>query len=124
MSLWTIHFRVSTNEDWRDSILLVTDFGETSEAAFDLTGSSFLMHLRQSAEAQRIDLVLSTENERLSIDDPSSGYLSVVVPQAVVETLNPGIYFHDIVWTLADDRKVNLASGTVTVDLGVTRDDN
>ncbi|GAA4180238.1 hypothetical protein [Shinella granuli] len=124
MSLWTINFQVSTNEDWRDNILLVTDLGESSEAAFDLSGSSLLMHLRQSPEAQRIDLLLSTDNGRIVIDDPSTGLISFDVAQETVEGLNPGVYFHDIVWTMADDRKVNLASGTVTVDLGVTRDDN
>lgn len=124
MSLWTIDFQVATNEDWRDNILLVTDLGESSEAAFDLSGSSFLMHLRQSPEAQRIDLLLSTDNGRIVIDDPSTGLIRFDVAQEIIEGLNPGVYFHDIVWTMADDRKVNLASGTVTVDLGVTRDDN
>lgn len=124
MSLWTINFQVSTNEDWRDNILLVTDFGESSETAFDLSDSSFLMHLRQSPEAQRIDLLLSTDNGRIVIDDPATGLISFDVEQEVVEGLNPGVYVHDIVWIMADDRKVNLASGTVTVYLGVTRDDN
>lgn len=124
MSLWTINFQVSTNEDWRDNILLVTDIGETSETAFDLTGSSFLMHLRGSPQAQRIDLLLSTDNGRIVIGDPATGLISFDVAQFVVEGINPGIYYHDIVWTMADDRRVNLASGTVNVVLGVTRDDN
>lgn len=122
MSLWTINFAVATNEDWRDSISLVTNPGESDEAPYDLTGSSFAMQLRNVAESLRVVLDLSTDNGRIIIGDPETdGDLSIIVPQAVIDDIGPGIFIHDIVWTRGDGAIVNLAAGTVTFTLGITR---
>lgn len=122
MSLWTINFAVATNEDWRDSISLVTNPGESDETPYDLTGSSFSMQLRNVAESLRVVLDLSTENGRIVVADPEpDGNLSIMVPQSVIDDVGPGIFIHDIVWTRGDGAIVNLAAGTVTFTLGITR---
>lgn len=122
MSLWTINFAVATNEDWRDSISLVTNPGESDEAPYDLTGSSFSMQLRNVAESLRVVLDLSTDNGRIIVADPETdGNLSIFVPREVIDDIGPGMFVHDIVWTRGDGAIVNLAAGTVTFTLGVTR---
>lgn len=122
MALYEINFSVSTNEDWVDA-LKFQEGPEGSETAIDLTGSSFLMHVKETATQLSEDLILSTGNGRLIIEPApeDEGKLSIFVPQETVNDLNPGSYVYDIVWTMADGREVNLAAGTLTVNLGITR---
>lgn len=122
MSLWTVNFVVATNEDWRDSISLVTNPGESDEAPYDLTGSSFSMQLRNVAESLRVVLDLSTDNGRIIVADPETGgNLSIFVPKSAIDEIGPGSFSHDIIWTRGDGAIVNLAAGTVTFTLGITR---
>jgi hypothetical protein len=122
MSFFTINFAVSTNEDWVDTLAIVEiPEGEDDPVPLDLEGTSFLMHIRKAATTLAIVMVLSTSNGRLIIepDEEDVGKLTFFVPE--VEMLDPGVYVHDIVWTLADGREINFAEGTLTVKLGVTR---
>lgn len=124
MSLFTINFAISTNEDWVDT-LVFTEIPEGEEEAepLDLAGTSFLMHLRTLPTRLATVLVLSTGNGRIIIepDEEDVGKLTFHVPQETVDDIDPGTYVHDIVWTLADGREINFAEGTLTVKLGVTR---
>lgn len=120
MTLFSINFAISTNEDWVDSLVFVS--GEEQEP-LDLSGSSFKMQLRTVPEKlTKID-EFSTENSRLVIEPAIEdvGKLSIVVPKETVDNISPGVYVYDLVWTMADGRAVNLAAGTVTVKLGITR---
>lgn len=122
MSLYQINFAVSTNEDWVDT-LQFQEGPEGSQTPVDLTGSSFLMHVKEAATQLAEELILSTDNGRLIIEPApeDEGKLSIYVPQETVNDLNPGVYVFDVVWTMADGREVNLAAGTLTVILGITR---
>ena len=123
MSLVTINFAVSTNEDWVDTIAIVEDPGGEDEGPADLTGSSFLMHVRKTAPTLAVMLILSTDNGRLIIEpgEEDAGKLTFYVAQDVIESIDPGTYVHDVVWTLPDGREVNFADGTLQIALGVTR---
>lgn len=128
MSLWKIDFAVATNEDWVDTIGVVENEGETDETPYDLTGSHLIMQIKTQAEKLTVKLELSTDNGLLIIEDPSTGEpyankFTVMVPQETVATMAPAVYVYDIVWTRVDGRVVQFIEGTVTVNLGVTRDD-
>ena len=122
MSLYEINFTVSTNEDWVDT-LQFQEGVEGDQTPVDLSGSSFLMHVRQEATQLAEVLILSTDNGRVIIEPApeDTGKLSIYVSQETVDDLDPGAYVFDMVWTMADSREVNLASGTLTVILGITR---
>lgn len=130
MSIWKIDFSVSTNEDWVDTIAVVENPGEGDEAPYDLTGASLRMQIRKTAPVLKIELDLSTDNGLLIIEDPVGdepypNKITVYVPQATVDNLKPGnVYVYDIVWTQPDGRLINFISGAITVNLGITRDDN
>lgn len=122
MPLYSINFEVSTNEDWVDT-LQFQEGSEGSETPVDLTGTSFLMHIRRTPTQLAEDLVLSTANGRLIIEPApeDAGKLSVYVPKDTVNDLTPGPYVFDLIWTMSDGREVNLAAGSLTVNLGITR---
>ena len=122
MSLFQINFSVSTNEDWLDTLSFAAEV-EGEPEPYDITDSSFLMHIRKEATKLSTVLVLSTENGRIIVEPAMEdvGKLTLSVPKETVDDIDPGTYVHDIVWTMGDGREVNLAQGTLTVNLGVTR---
>lgn len=122
MSIYTINMSVSTNEDWVD-VLQFQEGPDGEQTPVDLAGSSFLMHMRTGPTRLEEALILSTANGRLIIEPAPEdvGKLTIFVPQAIVDDLEPGAYVFDIVWTMADGRHVNLASGNITINLGITR---
>ena len=86
--------------------------GEDDPVPLDLTGTSFLMHIRKTAPTLAVIMVLSTENGRLIIepDEEDVGKLTFYLHQPLVDDIDPGTYVHDVVWTLADGREIYSAT--------------
>jgi hypothetical protein len=120
MSLTVIDYLLKTNEDWQDSIEL--DDGAVSPTPLDVTGSSFLAHVRTEPDSLDIVLAASTANNMLVIaEDPTTGVVSWNVPKSVLSLIEPGVYVYDMVWTKADTSEDTVVEGTITVKRGITR---
>lgn len=127
MSLWKIDFTVGTNEDWCDSIDLTTP-GDVPEP-YPLTPDwQVRQQLRTSAETLATVMDLSLANEGIvllqTFDEEEALTASVLAwnkPKAVMQTIEPGDYVHDIVFVDPDGGIIRFAEGIVTVVRGITR---
>lgn len=118
MSFTVVDYLVTTNEDWRDALELTDD----QDAPIDLSGSTFLAHIRESSDSLSVALVASTENGRLAIaDPPTSGIIAWNLAASELALVPPGVYVYDIVWTSAGDIADTVVGGTITVKRGITR---
>jgi hypothetical protein len=118
-----IDYLVSTNEDWRDSLLIAED-----EEPVDLTGSSFIAHIRETKDTLSIILAASTDNglleiapnqgETFSVD---TGVVSWNVAETTMRLIEPGKYVWDIVWIDADGNQDMIAAGSIEIVRGITR---
>ncbi|MCO5164653.1 MAG: hypothetical protein M9939_26545 [Mesorhizobium sp.] len=122
-SLFRIDIEVSTNEDFREAIVL----RETAENSggghdpIDLTGHSFRQHIRRSVESLS-EFQLDADNGRLTVlGDPVDGVLAWHVEDEDLRALGAGTYVHDIVWIFPDGAEVQFAIGSVTITQGITR---
>jgi hypothetical protein len=64
-------------------------------------------------------LDLSTGNGRIVLADAALGQFEIALPAAVLRTLSPGVYDHDLVLSLAG-RAQRVWDGTLTLNAGVT----
>ena len=118
MAAYVLDFTLAGNEDWKDSLSFVSG---DPPSEVDLTGYTFEQHIRETAGSDFAILTCSTENGRLVISTPATdGVLSWNVPMAVMRSLKPGEYVHDLVLTLSGVRR-RVAAGTVTIVETVTR---
>jgi len=118
-----INYLVSTNEDWRDGFLI-----EEAAAPVDLTGSSFIAHIRETENTLSIVLAASTDNGLLEIapdqgdtGSETTGVVSWNVPETTMRLIEPGEYVWDIVWIDADGNQDMIAAGSVEIKRGITR---
>lgn len=118
---YIMDFLCPTNEDWSDTWQMGTGEGEDF-TPLDLTGCVFVMHVRRVAAATPAAMILSSINGRIGVSgDPDLGQVAIYVPDEEVQRLEPGEYVHDIVMINANGNPRRFATGTVTVEQGVTR---
>lgn len=118
MAEYTLDMEVRTNADWADALAFVA--GDPA-APVNLTGYAFEQHIRTAPDASYTVLTCSTANGRLVIGTPASaGNLAWNVPVAVMRSLRPGVYVHDIALTVGGKTRV-FAKGEITVVEGVTK---
>lgn len=126
MSLYKLDFKVGTNEDWCDTIRLTTP-GDNPQPYPITSAWQIKQHLRLPIEALHTVLDLSLANEKLAllIEEDTAGPAEVIlawnVPKAIMQTIEPGEYPHDVVFIDPDGGVMRFAEGTVTVVRGITR---
>ena len=119
-SLTIVDYLVLTNEDWRDGLVITAD--DDGDVPVDLTGSSFLAHIRDNADRLHVIVTASTDNGKLVVSDPpTDGVLSWNINADEMATITPGDYVYDIVWTTAGGVIDTIIAGKITVKRGVTR---
>lgn len=118
-----IDYLVLTNEDWRDGIVIEDDDGPV-----DLTDSTFVAHIRETANKLSIILAASTDNGLLEIapdqgdtGSETTGVVSWNVPETTMRLIVPGEYVWDIVWIDADGNRDTIAGGAIEIRRGITR---
>jgi hypothetical protein len=118
-TFYRVNFQVATNEDLRQAFALTDSLG----APVNLAGGSLKMSfdavpaVGTGSGPHSLDLTIP--NGRIVIADAALGQFEIVLPTAVLRTLNPGVYAHDLVLTLAG-RAQRVWDGTLTLNAGVT----
>lgn len=119
MSLTVVDYLVKNNEDWVDSLFLSAGDGDVAE---DLTGSQFFAQFRTTPQSLFVVLDANTTNDRIVIaDPPTSGEISWNVAAAVLKNITPGVYVYDIVHRKLSGAEDTFATGTLTIERGITR---
>ena len=120
MSYAVLPFSTFTNEDFDDGFLLQDDDGP-----IDLTGSEFIVHIRQSVDNLAMVLEASTENGLLILADQAvadeMGLVEFSIPAQTAALVAPGSYPYDILWIMPGGGRANVGGGTITFNRGVTR---
>jgi hypothetical protein len=111
----TMDMTVGTNEDWIDG-LEYQDLA-TPPNPIDLTGITFEMELRSVAQAATVVLLAATDNDFIRV---AGNTWQLLVPAPTMLLIPPASYVFDMLG-FGDGYTRRLASGTVTVVLGVTR---
>jgi hypothetical protein len=115
-----ISYATFTNEDFDAGFLL-----EDEDGPVDLTGSEFIVHIRQAVENLALILEASTENGMLVIADQEAtgemGLVEFAIPASVAATIPVGTYPYDILWISPEGARDNIGGGTITFQRGVTR---
>lgn len=89
---------------------------DTNGTPINLTGMSFLMDVKVSANDEDAALSLSSPSTGIVITSASGGEFTITFPQ---EGLAPGVYVYDLIRIASSVRYV-MAKGTITVTKGVT----
>jgi len=111
----TMAMTVWTNADWIDG-LEYHDL-QTPSQPIDLTGIEFEMELRSSAQDITVVLKATTDNGLIIV---YSNTWQFSVPATTMSLIPPASYVFDML-AVADNTVRIIASGTVQVNLGVTR---
>jgi hypothetical protein len=106
----TRDFTFASNEDWRAAAVLAD--------AGDLAGATVLMQVKPCAGHPDAWLDLSSV-AGLTVD-VGTKTVSWIVAQADIAGIPPGVYAYDIVVQYAGGATLREATGTVTIDIGVT----
>jgi hypothetical protein len=106
---------VGNNEDWIDG-LEYQDL-QSPPQPIDLTGIEFEMELRSAAQAATVVLLAATDNNLIRV---AGNTWQLLVPAPTMLLIPPATYVFDMLG-FGDGYTRMLASGTVTVVLGVTR---
>ena len=117
MAWYPARFDVSTNEDWRDPIILTN---KATGLALPLTGYAFDMHVRETPESDYAVMALSTANGRLLVPAPANGTIIINVAVDFMRTIRPGLYGFDMRW-LKDGVRQTFLRGEVQVNASFTR---
>lgn len=110
-------------------IVLSIDQGtdtQVSVSVHDSTGqavdiASARMQLRPSIESETVSDELTTENERISLDE---GTLVLSFPNATTSGMNAGVYAYDLEVVSSLGMVTRVMEGTVTIRPEVTRSED
>jgi hypothetical protein len=111
----TMTMTVGTNETWIDG-LEYQDL-QTPPEPIDLAGITFEMEMRTVAQAATVVLRAATDNNFIRV---AGNTWQLLVPAETMELIPPATYEYDMLGH-GDGYTRRLATGTVTVVLGVTR---
>lgn len=76
----------------------------------DLTGYTWLMQVRRTAQSTAVVLELSTENGYITMD-PLESWVYFEVPYEVMETIPNGVYGYDLQYTTPAGKRKTLLFG-------------
>lgn len=111
---YRVNFEAANNADLRQGFKLTDDAGQ----ALALAGATLRMELDNLDGADVIEV--STANSRIVVTNAAAGEFEIGVPAAVLQTVAPGIYRHDLLLTLANGRIQRIWEGTLALNRGVT----
>jgi hypothetical protein len=116
-TFYRVNFQTATNEDFRQAFALTDSDGNP----VDLTGGSLKITFDGLANTHRGTAALeaSTANGRIVLANAGLGQFEINVPTAVLHTIPPGVYRHDLLLTLSG-RVKRVWEGTLTLAEGVT----
>ena len=97
-------------------------FKDSFGQEIQLTGYVARMQVRPSAESETILVELTTENNRIFIDE-ANGIVTLFISAADTEDLTPGGYKYDLELVSAGGRVYCPIYGSFKVKAEVTRDD-
>jgi hypothetical protein len=86
----------------------------------NLTGYTMMMGIRRSAEDVTEEMLLTTENGALAINDPPNGKFTVLLTQDQLVHLQLGDFDHSLI-AMNGGRKYRVWSGALTVNAGASR---
>lgn len=114
-ALYTVNFTTANNADLRQSFTLNASDGNP----IDLTGAVLKMDFENRATNDV--LVANQSNGFLSILDEPAGQFELAVPAAILSAINPGVYKHDLIITLANNETYRVWQGALSLTHGVTQ---
>lgn len=106
---------IATNSDWLDG-LEYWDL-QTPQQPIDLSGIEFEMEVRVNPPAATVVILASTGNGLIQV---YSNTWSLKVPATIMALIPPADYVYDLLGR-ADGYTRQLASGSITAMLGITR---
>lgn len=113
-----IDMRMSNNADFLASFTVMKN-----GVARDLTGATFEMDIRVTADASAEAATLTSGNGRVALSaTPIDGRVFIKIPKAVAAILVPGTYVHDMLMTIAGaGQPERIWYGSLHVTEGVSR---
>jgi hypothetical protein len=87
----------------------------------NLTGNTLRMGVRRHAEDAIEEIVFTTENGALTINDPLNGMFTLRIVQAQLLQLPVGAYEHSLVRLIGTTERYRIWSGTLTNNPGASR---
>ena len=115
-ALYRVNFEAANNEDLRHAFALTDSNG----TPLNLTGAGLHMDLVNVSGAAPTTVVASTGNGRIAVVSAADGQFEFALSAALMRTLTPGVYRHDLLLTLAD-RVQRVWDGTLTLSQGITQ---
>lgn len=116
-----VNLSVANNGTWKDAFQL----GVVGDTTWSLTGQSFIMEVKASADDVTPLLTISTALGSIVVDDVTQRVIHFNVPEsAIVAALPVGEYVYDLVMFdgATPPVRVPIMFGCVAVGQGVTRD--
>lgn len=109
---------LKTNSRWDEEFHLKNADGSN----FDLTGKSLAMGLTEELNSNTMDVLFQTSDSTLVIDaDPTTGKFKMNVPYSTTKNLTRGEYYFDVVELLPANDQLELLSGKLLVQQGITQ---
>lgn len=117
-AVYRVNFQSANNEDLRHAFALTDSVG----TSVNLTGATLQMDLvaLASVGAGSAPVAASISNGRIALVSPTDGQFELVLPAALMRTMTPGVYRHDLLLTLTG-RVQRVWEGTLTLSQGVTQ---
>lgn len=117
-AFYRVTFETANNEDLRQAFALTDDSG----APLDLTGAQLRMGIDPVPGPDTGPPVIeaSLGNGRIVLASATAGQFTIAIPAAVMRTVSPGSYRHDLVVTLASGETHRVWAGALTLQAGVT----
>jgi hypothetical protein len=120
-AFYRVSFDTANNEDLRQSFALSDETG----IPINLTGAQLNMGidpipaLGPASGAATPALEASVGNGRIVLANPTAGQFAIAIPAAVMRTMSPGSYRHDLILTLASGEVHRVWAGSLTLQQGV-----
>jgi hypothetical protein len=87
----------------------------------DLTGNTMEMGVRRRAADVAEQLLLTTENQGITVTDAANGKFTVWITNEQLERLQLGSYEHSLIRVQETGLRLRIWSGALTVNPGPTR---
>lgn len=108
--------KIQQNQDW----VLEMQWLDGDDSPIDLSNYSAFMQIREYTTSETIAVELSTENEKITLDD--SGNISLSLNHNDTKNLKFTEYVYDIILISDMNSRFKILEGNVIVNRGVTRD--
>jgi hypothetical protein len=116
---YSLRITVFNNRDYEQSFTLRDELG----GLYDLTNSnlSFAIGVNQPTISKPLQLhnTSSASNKCIFVTDAVNGAINLKLPFAVLKTLTPGTYLHDLILIDSNNKRVGVWTGQMIVKKGV-----